>query len=161
MPQLITRQEAISKIEKEIPRGECLACHILKEQTKHILKKGKYTTTLLSEYPRCWGQVIVIANRHITSFTELKPEEWNELSQHILSATTAIEKALTPLRCYVAATGAHENMVSTTPHLHFNIVPIYNKTDKPATIFTWGKGLYSGTNEEWAALYKNLKTAWV
>jgi len=160
MPHLITRQEAVSKIEKEIPQGECLACHILKEQVKYILKKGKYTTTLLSEYPRCWGQVIVITNRHITSFTELKPKEWIEMSNHVLSASKVVEQVLKPLRCYVSATGAYQNMVSTTPHLHFNIVPIYNKTDKPATIFTWANGLYSGTNEEWEELHEKLKKAW-
>jgi diadenosine tetraphosphate (Ap4A) HIT family hydrolase len=159
MPHIISRQEAISKIEKEIPKGKCLACYLIENSPKYILQEGKHCTVLLSEYPRCWGQVMVIANRHVISFTELMSEEWTEISKYIMSSSKTIEKALKPLRCYVAATGATENMVMTSPHLHFNIIPVYHKTDKPSGIFTWVHGVYSGTAEEWEELYETLKSA--
>jgi diadenosine tetraphosphate (Ap4A) HIT family hydrolase len=161
MPHIITRQQAISSIEKEIPEGECIACHLVSKQKKYVLHQGKHTTVILSEYPRCWGQAMVITHRHVTSFTELKPEEWNELSQNTLSAAKAVEQVLKPLRCYIAATGAGENMYSSTPHLHFNITPVYHKTDKPSVIFTWEHGVYAATAEEWTGLYESLKKVWI
>lgn len=160
MPHLITRQEAINTLEKEIAKGECIACRLVNSQGKYLLHKGARITVLLSEYPRCWGQVMVIANRHITSFGELETEEWNEMSLYLHAATRTIEQVLKPLRCYVAATGAADNQLMTTPHLHFNIIPVYHKTDKPATIFTWEHGLYAGTEAEWKELSENLHKAW-
>lgn len=159
MPHIISRQEAIRKIKKEIPKGSCLVCTILKKPHEFILYKGKHTAILLSAYPRCWGQVMVIVNRHITSFSKLKESEWKELMHGVQLSTKAVEKVLKPVRCYVAATGAYKNMIMTSPHLHFNIIPVYDKTSKPSEIFTWEQGIYSGTNKEWNDLYKKLKKA--
>ncbi|HTB06447.1 MAG TPA: HIT domain-containing protein, partial [Bacteroidia bacterium] len=131
MPELISRQQAIAKLEKEIPPGECLLCHIGKEHN-YILHKGKYSTVLLSEYPRCWGQIMVMINRHVISFTELKTDEWTELLTNVQKATLCAEAVLKPFRCYVAATGSADNLLMTTPHIHFNIIPVYNKQDKPS-----------------------------
>src|SRR4029077_8070456 len=156
MPKLISRQEAISKLEKEIPHGECVVCHIIK-QHNYILHKGKHVTVLLSEYPRCWGQLMVIINRHVTSFSEIKASEWDELTANIKEATICLEKTLKPLRCYVAATGSSDNLLMTSPHIHFNVIPVYHKQDKPATIFTWEHGVYACTDKEFEDLLKNLK----
>jgi diadenosine tetraphosphate (Ap4A) HIT family hydrolase len=160
MPRLISRQEAISRLEKEIPHGDCVICNLIARKHKYILHKGKHTTVLLSEYPRCWGQVMVILNRHAVSFSKIKSEEWTELSANVQKATVCVESVLKPLRCYVAATGSSENLLMTSPHIHFNIIPVYHKNDKPSTIFTWEQGVYSGTGTEFEGLLEDLKLGW-
>ena len=159
MPVLISRQQAIAKLEKEIPQGACLLCHVSK-QHNYILHKGKHTTVLLSEYPRCWGQIMVMVNRHVVSFTELHTEEWAELLTNVQKATLCAEAVLKPFRCYVAAIGSADNLLMTTPHIHFNIIPIYNKQDKPSNIFTWEHGVYSGSKEEFEDLLGELNIFW-
>jgi diadenosine tetraphosphate (Ap4A) HIT family hydrolase len=159
MPNHITREEAVSKLEKEISPGECLLCNLVKKHS-YILHKGQHTTVLLSEYPRCWGQIMVIVNRHAISFTELQNDEWNELLTNIQKATFCAEAILKPFRCYVAATGSSDNLLMTSPHIHFNVIPVDSKEEKPSTVFTWEHGLYTGTEKEFIDLLGQLKQEW-
>jgi diadenosine tetraphosphate (Ap4A) HIT family hydrolase len=156
MPYLISREQALAQIEKEIPAGECLICYLAKHRKEYILHRGKHAKTLLSLYPRTWGQIMVLVNRHVISFTELEADEWKEVSEMLLQATRKAESVLKPLRCYVAATGASVHFPMTSPHLHFNIIPVYEETDKPSSIFTWENGLYAARTEEWEALAEAL-----
>ncbi len=157
MPYVISREEALLQIEKQIPRGECLICHLVEKREEFILHKGIYTTVVLSLYPRTWGQIMVMSDKHITSFNELDTAAWSEMTELLLKATKAAESVLRPLRCYVAATGSLSNYPMTSPHLHFNIIPIYAESDKPSTIFTWEQGISAGSESEWEELYRSLK----
>jgi diadenosine tetraphosphate (Ap4A) HIT family hydrolase len=157
MPYIIPRHEALDSINSTLIKGECLACSILKSKTKYILNCGMYTTVVLSKYPRTWGQIMIILNTHKTSITETTNEEWQELTDFIKKTTFAIEKTLKPLRCYISSLGATENLPNTCPHLHFNIIPIYNSKDKPENIFTWRNGVYNATEMEWENLIGQLE----
>ena len=156
MPYLISRQEALDKISLKLKQNECLVCSILKQGSKYVLNKGKYTTTVLSEYPRTWGQTMILLNEHKTSVSELTGEEWDELSQQTRKTAVTIEKVLKPLRCYISSLGATENLPNTCPHVHFNILPIYNAQDKPSDIFSWSGGVYAADSVEWEELYLKL-----
>lgn len=158
MPFLISRQEAIEKINKTIDKGECLVCNILSTNNNYVLDKGKHTTIVLSKYPRTWGQTMVLLNDHKESISQLTKEEWSELLEMTRKYTVRIETVLRPLRCYVASLGATENLPNTCPHIHFNIIPIYDQNDKPIDIFTWEKGVYKGTEKEWEVLLDQLKS---
>ena len=97
-------------------------------------------------------------NNHKTSISEITTEEWNELSQNVRKVTIQIEKKLKPKRCYISSLGATQNLPNTCPHVHFNVIPIYNEDDKPSEIFTWQNGIYEATNDEWNELHESLKT---
>ena len=64
MPYLISRTQAITKINSTLKKGECLVCWLLNSNAKYILLKGQYSTVVLSEYPRTWGQTIILLNNH-------------------------------------------------------------------------------------------------
>jgi diadenosine tetraphosphate (Ap4A) HIT family hydrolase len=160
MPYIIQRETAIDKIINTIGDGECLACWILKRNAKYILHKGAHSTVVLSEFPRTWGQTMIILNNHKVSVSEITKNEWEELTENVRRATIALENKLAPLRCYIASLGATENLPNTCPHIHFNVLPIYNADDKPADIFTWREGLYAAEETEWEALYEQLKQCW-
>jgi diadenosine tetraphosphate (Ap4A) HIT family hydrolase len=159
MPFLITRQQAISEIEKKLSPGQCLVCW-LHVNSKYILHKGKHTTVVLSEYPRSWGQTMILLNSHKTSVSEVTKEEWEELTENTRKAAVVIENTLKPLRCYIASLGSTENLPNTCPHLHFNLQPIYNASDKPDTIFSWKEGVYTAEEGEWTNLVGKLKKGW-
>jgi diadenosine tetraphosphate (Ap4A) HIT family hydrolase len=159
MPFIISREEALHQIGLTIRENDCLVCSVLKTEANYVFHKGDHVTIVLSKYPRTWGQTMVLLNTHKTSITEVSAIEWEELMQGVRKAALMIESTLKPKRCYIASLGATENLPNTCPHLHFNILPIYNEEDKPSTIFTWQDGVYSGTDPEWENLYKELKWA--
>lgn len=154
MIYLISKKDALSKIRSEYKEGECLACNVL--ASKYTLDKGVFSTTVLSMYPRFWGQIMVVLNSHKISVSQLSKEEWCELNENIYYATKALEKTLNPVRCYISCLGSVQNLPNTCPHLHFNIIPIYSETIKPSEVYTWENGLYNGHETEWNELYNSL-----
>jgi diadenosine tetraphosphate (Ap4A) HIT family hydrolase len=157
MPSIISRQQAIDEINKTLSIGECLVCDILKSTSNYCLYDGAYVTVVLSQYPRTWGQTMILLKEHKTSVTAITAAEWLELSECIRKTTIALEAVLQPLRCYISSLGATENLPNTSPHIHFNCISIYNTTDKPATIYTWEHGVIAANKEEWVQLVDSLK----
>ncbi|MGZ4035399.1 MAG: HIT family protein, partial [Bacteroidia bacterium] len=139
---------------------ECLSCHILELNSKYILNKGEHTTTILSQYPRTWGQTMILLNSHKISVSEITKEEWIELTEKTRMAAVILETTLKPLRCYIASLGSVENLPNTCPHIHFNVIPIYNSTDTPSGIFTWEQGVIAANENEWNDLFDRLKLEW-
>jgi diadenosine tetraphosphate (Ap4A) HIT family hydrolase len=160
MPYVISRQQAISEINKLIKPGKCLVCALLGCEETHTIHAGKLTTVVLSGYPRTWGQTMVLLNAHKTVVSEITNEEWQELTDNVRRTAVILETVLKPLRCYIASLGATENLPNTCPHLHFNVLPIYSSADKPSDIFTWQQGVYAAEKMEWIHLLDTLKLAW-
>ena len=160
MPTIISRQQALDKINGTLKKDECLVCNILNSNSKYVLNKGKYTTTVLSEYPRTWGQTMTLLNSHVTSVSEITKEEWSELTENTRIMAVILETVLKPLRCYVASLGSVDNLPNTCPHIHFNVIPIYNTADKPSGIFTWEQGVVSADEKEWKELFEKLRSEW-
>jgi len=156
MPYIISREQALKTITESLMEGECLACWILKSKSNYTLKIGEHTTTVLSKYPRTWGQTMILLNSHKEKISEISNEEWQELMIEVKNVTTKIEKTLKPLRCYVSSLGSTENLPNTCPHIHFNLIPIYNIQDKPSDIFTWENGVYNASVAEWEDLFNHL-----
>lgn len=115
---------------------------------------------VLSEYPRTWGQTMVVLNTHKTAVSDTTGDEWRELMENVRSAAMILENVLKPLRCYVSSLGATENLPNTCPHLHFNVLPIYNTDDRPSEIFTWKNGVYAAEQKEWDELVTELNREW-
>jgi len=159
MPYAITREAALAAIEKESKDSPCLACRLVADKSTRILEITPLTTTLLSAYPRTWGQVMVVTNRHIESIGHTTHEEYEVLMQQIKKWTIRVEKVLKPLRCYVVSLGATSNQLHTCPHLHFNILPVYNTADTPELLLTWKHGLLAAHENEWQELLDLLKGA--
>ena len=160
MPKLITRSEAISRIEKEIKTGECLSCHLIANRKDLILFKGRSCTVMFSEFPRTWGQTMIILHAHKISFSEMEMEEWTEINEAIRKTSIVTEKILKPHRVFIARTGSSDNLLNTCPHIHFNIIPIYDVDQRSSDIFSWEHGLFSGEVEEWSELYGKMSSAW-
>jgi diadenosine tetraphosphate (Ap4A) HIT family hydrolase len=152
MPYHLSREDALATIAKEPLNASCLVCGILQHSSTRVLEKKPFTTAILSAYPRTWGQVMVVTNRHIESISATKEEEYVELMSQIKKWTTCIETALHPLRCYVVSLGAINNQPHTCPHLHFNILPVYQATDTPEYLLTWKHGLVGANENEWQEL---------
>lgn len=160
MPNIISRQQAMDEITSSLKPGECLACYLLGSNHNYVVHQGELSTVLLSRYPRTWGQTMILLNNHKTSISEISSEEWQELTDYVRKASICLETVLKPLRCYIASLGATKNLPYTCPHLHFNVLPVYNAEDKPSDIFTWQHGVYAAEEWEWKNLLVTLKQEW-
>lgn len=159
MPWRITRDEALVRIAAEAPGG-CLICGILSGRAGRVwvLREGTHTVSVLSRYPRSWGQSMVLLRRHTTTFSDVTPEEWQEASAEAHRIAARIESSLAPLRCYVSSLGTwREDLPMSSPHLHIHVDPVYDSGARPRTIFTHQHGVMAGEDAEWEALQARLR----
>jgi diadenosine tetraphosphate (Ap4A) HIT family hydrolase len=157
MPHLVPKSTALNELEQTgFTPERCLICRLVKETTLTIFE-DEYTIVFLSEYPRFWGHTIVSLKRHVERFSDLNEIEYGYLFENARKAAITIEKALNPVRTYVASIGAAENKINTCPHIHVNVLPIYEKDVKPSQVFTWENGVYMGTEIEWEELKNTMK----
>ena len=158
MPELVSKILAIERLKQEGEAGKCLMCK-LNQNNDFVIFEDEHTTVFLSAYPRFWGHTIVSLKRHVECFSDLNEEEYRFLFENSRKVAIAIEKALKPLRTYIASVGATENKLNTCPHIHVNVLPIYENDIKPSQVFTWENGIYKGTEVEWGHLKTVLKSA--
>lgn len=147
----------MERIGKEIPEGDCIVCAINSGKFSVVLERNDWITVMLSAFPRCWGQVMINLNRHAENFSDLNEAEWNALHEAAFRYAKKIEVALKPVRVYTSMMGAPSNLPNTCPHLHLNVLPVYDAAMKPADLYTWEFGVYAGTVEEWGELERLLK----
>ncbi|MBP7515074.1 MAG: HIT family protein [Flavobacteriales bacterium] len=160
MPRIIERQEAVDRINSILEPGECLACWILRSERRYVLHKGAHSLVVLSEFPRTWGQTMILLNTHKTSVSDTTEDEWREMMENVRRTSLVLERTLKPLRCYISSLGATENLPNTCPHLHFNVLPIYNREERPSDIFTWKNGVFAADEPEWSGLFNDLMRGW-
>ena len=128
------------------------------KSAKYIITEDEDCLVVLSEFPRFWGHVMVCLKKHKELHNELTEKENALLFGHAHKMAKILEAAFKPSRCYIAALGAEQNLLNTCPHIHINIIPVYDKQLKPSDVFTWENGVYTGTENEWISLQNTLKS---
>ena len=163
MPQLITRDEALSRIKRECGTPACLMC-AMRDGTagRTVVVADEHDQLLvLPRYVRRWGHVMVLPKVHVTSFVDVDPESWARSCAMSLRAARMVERTMKPRRCYVASTGSSAGeLTQTSAHLHIHVIPLYELDDKPADIFSWSAGVYVGSDGEWDALRATYIESW-
>lgn len=157
MPTLIRKEAALRSASFGREPNDCLICNI-NARNKYVITEDEHCIVLLSEFPRFWGHVLVCLKKHKEQHSELTAAENAALFGHAHELAKTIEKTLKPSRCYIASLGAEQNLVNTCPHIHINVIPVYDKELKPSAVFTWENGVYTGTETEWNQLQNTLKT---
>ncbi len=157
MPRTISREQALERIAAEA-RGGCFLCALAREPP---LVAGEHALVTMPRYAVRWGHAMVVTRAHVTRFSECELGAWSEASALGWRTARAIEAALGPVRCYVAALGsARDDLPMTCPHLHLHVVPIYDKDDKPSDVLTWSHGVVIGDDDERRALCEALRAHW-
>lgn len=154
----ITREEAIARLERERADG-CRLCALV--ESGLVLARRDHASVILSRYPVRWGQLLVIPHGHVERFAELAAHVWEDVSVLSHRAAIVIERVLSPSRCYVASLGTSERDVPMSfPHLHVNVIPVAEPTERPREVLTWQHGVFDAEPEAWTALLDRLREAW-
>lgn len=160
MPTLISRAEALARIEAEGGTPACLMCAIRDERVGplHTLHDRDGVLAFLPRYVRRWGHVTVMPRVHVTTYEEIDASLWAETSRIAFELARAVERALKPRRVYLASTGssAGKDLLQTSAHLHAHVIPIYDADDRPSDVFSWQDGVYVAEGAEWEELRGRL-----
>lgn len=163
MPKLVSRAEALSRISEDRGDAPCLMCAIVARKVGHVVVLHEDDEHLVSLplYVRRWGHVLVTLKPHVTSYTDVDDGAWQRTNTIALRAARAIEKARKPRRIYLASTGSSGGeLVNCSEHLHVHVVPLYEKDDRPADVFSWQAGVYVGELDELEALRDEYLAVW-
>jgi diadenosine tetraphosphate (Ap4A) HIT family hydrolase len=160
MPDVISREEALARLDG---RRGCVVCAQLDGTLGKpwLLAAGAHAVAFLPRYASRWGHVMVALREHVVRFGDLDDEAWREASDMALGAARTLERALTPVRCYIASLGtARDDLPMTSPHLHLHVIPLYDPDDKPSTVLSWSHGVHVAPETEWARLAARLVLTW-
>ncbi len=163
MPQLISRADALARIQAEGGSPDCLMCAIVdrKVGAVYAVHEDETMLVMLPRYVRRWGHLMVVPKPHVTSYSQIDPALWLEISRLAQVAAQVIERVQRPRRCYMASTGSSAGeLTQTSQHLHLHVIPLYAADDKPRDIFSWSQGVYVGEAPEWEALRDAYREAW-
>ena len=127
---------------------------------RDVVLEMPHARAVLTQYPVRWGHVLVVARRHVTSFTAIDDAAHDAMMRLARDAARRLERAMRPARVFVASLGcAHEGLVATSPHLHVHVVPVMDPDARPRDVLTWENGIDEGDAAEWAALRETLRSA--
>lgn len=163
MPTLISREEALRRIVDEGGRPPCLMCAILERRVGevHVVHEDDEILVMLPRYVRRWGHVMVIPKLHVTTFSGVDARVWSRTTHVAHHAARVVERALRPLRCYMASVGSSAGeLVQTSMHLHMHVIPLFQADDRPADVFSWTEGVLVGEAHEWAELQQRYREVW-
>lgn len=163
MPTLITRAEALRRIQEEGGAPSCLMCAIAERRVGavHVVFEDPELLVMLPRYVRRWGHVMVTPREHVTRFDGVDAALWTRTSQLAHQAARMVERVMRPRRCYVASTGSSAGeLTQTSQHLHIHVIPLYEPDDRPSDIFSWAEGVYVGEPAEWAELVARYRAVW-
>jgi diadenosine tetraphosphate (Ap4A) HIT family hydrolase len=155
VPRRVPRQSAVDAVTRDTPAGACPMCRVATGD--RALAQNEAALVVTNRYPLRWGHLLVVARRHVTSFSTLTDREHALLSELTLRAARALERTLSPARVFVASLGSSsEGLLLTTPHLHTHVLPVSEADARPADVFTWANGVLEADPEEWAELDASL-----
>ncbi len=155
MSARIPREEAVARVAGERGDASCLVCAIRDGRlgAPHVLAQGRWCRVVLARYALRRGHALVLVDEHVTRFSDVDDATWAEATALALVTARRIERALAPVRCYVASLGsAQPDLPMSSPHLHLHVVPIYEPDDKPSRVLTWAHGVLAPSEAELRAL---------
>ncbi len=104
----------------------CLFCEIQKEEEDRrvgILKRADHWFVILNLFPYTNGHIMIVANRHIESFSELDDEQGKELVRLCALCERALREAYHPDGMNVGVNLGASAGAGVVGHLHVHICP--------------------------------------
>ncbi len=163
---MMDRRDALLAVEREaelLPakyRG-CVMC-ALAEQKANVLARTRRSLAVLARFGVRRGHVLVVLRNHTERWEDLSRADWLDAQGLAWEAARAIELGLGASRVYVASLGSAKQKSMTFPHHHLHVVPTYrgDRRDRPASVFTWERGVVVPTERETQRLRDALQRAW-
>jgi len=126
---------------------ECPFCNLDKEESR-TLRKGKFSTVILSNPRLMKGHCLVIPNRHIEKPWELKPDELQDIFENIFWVQQKLLNSL------ATGTDVRQNYRpflaegrTKVNHLHFHVLPRTNDDELYKESMQYEKNLFQDMSD--------------
>jgi diadenosine tetraphosphate (Ap4A) HIT family hydrolase len=101
-----------------------------------------------------------VPRQHTTTFAELPSECWVNAAKLAHDVARAVERTMSPARCYIASLGtASDDVLISAPHVHLHVIPVDDPVARPHQVLTWANGVYVGLDDDWLELRDRLRAA--
>lgn len=165
---LITKAEALALATEEWERlparyDGCVMCAIADSYRDdlEVLASNPGAVAVLDRYATRSGHVIVVLRRHAASMAELGWDDYAAVQRLAWEAGRAVDRALRPMRVFVAALGSTAKLPNTFAHHHVHVIPIAPGTeDRPARVLSWESGVHVYTAGEAAEVAGLIRASW-
>ena len=107
-------------------RKGCIFCEMISDKNdpkNYILKRTKYSFSVLNIFPYNNGHVLIVPNRHVKDLSRLKKEEKIDLIELLEATKKALDKTLKPGGYNIGANIGRIAGAGFPGHLHIHIVP--------------------------------------
>lgn len=151
------------RVASEVSRGALRAPFVVAENDAAI--------AWLNRFALRRGHVMVVLKRHVERVAALDWPEYEGVQRLAWGAEHAIERALSPVRVYIAALGStppkpgappRPTSAVSFPHHHVHVVPLFDggEGDRPSDVLTWKHGVWLYDEDDAAALAAEISAAW-
>ncbi len=117
-------------MESTISDHQCPFCDIRKTSGQsRILKSNEYAFLIRDGYPVTEGHSLIIPNRHVSSFFNLKETEREAMWELVQAEKAELDKQYKPA-AYNLGINDGPAAGQTVPHCHLHVIPRYEEPNK-------------------------------
>jgi diadenosine tetraphosphate (Ap4A) HIT family hydrolase len=142
----------------------CALCGLVGGQgdARLVVRESRHAFVVLNRFPTRPGQLLVVLRRHVEQYVDLDWDEQVEVQRLAWEGARVIERLWSPTRVYLASFGTPAKLVTSTPHHHQHVTPIFSRDerDRPARVFSWSAGLYRYKRGADVSTASELRQAW-
>lgn len=142
----------------------CALCGLVGGQgdARLVVRESRHAIVVLNRFPTRPGQLLVVLRRHVEQYVDLDWDEQLEVQRLAWEGARVVEHLWSPTRVYLASFGTPAKLVTSTPHHHQHVTPIFSRDerDRPARVFSWSAGLYRYKRGADVATATELRQAW-
>lgn len=124
------RSKYIESLSESDTENCCIFCDAAKydveDKENLLVRKSRFTYTLLNLYPYNNGHLMVIPYRHIGNFSDLTNEEGSEIMKELQISQSALSDISKPEGFNIGANLGRVSGAGIDEHIHFHIVPRWN-----------------------------------
>ena len=105
---------------------ECVFCSVQKQADgpeNLIVYRGQLAFVILNRFPYTSGHIMVVANDHVPSLEDLKPETRAEMIELVTHGLSVLRKVYQPEAFNIGANIGEAAGAGVAGHIHLHVVP--------------------------------------
>lgn len=124
------RSNYIQSFKDKKETGECVFCNAessdINSDDSLIVRKNKFTFTMLNLYPYNSGHIMIIPYRHVSDILQITHEENLEIMNEVQNAVNALTHFAKPQGFNIGANIGKAAGAGIDQHIHFHVLPRWN-----------------------------------
>lgn len=139
----------------------CMMCALAQPSWDEDLVVARNESALLrlNRIPSRPKELMVVLREHHERVTEVSSRVYGQVFALVHAAARVLELDEDVLRVFVAQLGAPDAILTSYPHLHVHVVPLYEGGEeaRPSRVFSFSSAVYTYEDGEGARVAERLR----